>query len=182
MPLPSVHIAVGIVLGLLAYVIDFRNPLILVACVIGSVCPDFDVLSGHHRITVSHSLIIPISLLLVTLLLRGKCRKIVRWFSLAYLSHIILDLFNWYVPILYPILNVCVWVHVAPALTVHGLVIYHVISVISCRELPSGIPHLQDEELAPMGILFILVFVVLYYVQRRHVSASYSSSSSSKEG
>ncbi len=181
MPLPSVHVAVGIVLGLLAYIIDLRELLILVVCVIGSVCPDFDIFSGHHRVTPSHSIIVPLCLFLISTLLRGRGRKIVRWFSIAYLSHIVLDLFNWYVPLLYPLLDLCVWIHVAPAITAHGIVIYHTIEVVPCQSLPSGIPHLQDEELAPMGILFILVLALLYYVQSRHVTASHSSASPSKE-
>ncbi len=173
MPLPSTHLAVGLALGILAYLLDMSDPNILLVSLVGSIFPDIDIVTGHHRITPTHSLLWPIVILICSFIFRKFSRRVssyLRWFSINYMVHIILDLFNWYVPILYPLSDSCIWVNVAPGLSTHGVYIANSVHVSACVSLPSGIPHLQDVELVPIGILVLAVLILLYlrhYYSRR---------------
>jgi len=70
-----------------------------------AVLPDLDVLLHAHR-SVSHSLIIPLSLLLVSIpLWSTSLRFPVQLTAVSWTSHLLLDLVQGYTPILWPVTN-----------------------------------------------------------------------------
>lgn len=72
-----------------------------------AVLPDMDVLFYAHR-SISHTLVIPIILLIASLPLqnRPKLRFPLQLTGLSLASHVILDFFHGYTPVLWPISNV----------------------------------------------------------------------------
>ena len=73
--------------------------------------PDLDALFHIHR-SISHSIIIPIIVAVPLLLLCHKNRILIFLALFAVVSDSFLDLFVGYTPILWPLYNYLIWIHV----------------------------------------------------------------------
>ncbi len=179
MPSLSVHLLIGLCLFLLCY-FTTRDPVAGFLSLICAILPDADALFGVHRCFIVHNFLVPIILLLLSIILRslGRYRssRIMFWAGIGYLSHILFDMFTWYVAVLYPISNLCIWIK--SIVRYSGMLrvgLQFSISTVSCSSLPVGVPSMSDKILIPVAVFVFLILVVstIYGARRRsHNSTS----------
>ncbi|NPB00933.1 MAG: hypothetical protein GXO10_06115 [Crenarchaeota archaeon] len=174
MPSLSVHLLIGLSLFLLCYLIS-RDVLAAFLSLVCAIIPDADALFGVHRCFIVHNLMIPVLLISISVVLkifkRVRTARKILWAGIGYLSHILFDMFTWYVALLYPISNLCVWIESLVKYN-GGLAVaveFHT-HVKSCSLLPTGVPSMSDKILIPVAafILAIVILSVTYGSRRRH--------------
>ncbi len=184
MPSLSVHLLIGLCLFLLCY-FTTRDILASFLSLVCAVIPDADALFGVHRCFIVHNFMIPVLLLSLSALLRSlrKSRmfRVLLWSGIGYMSHILFDMFTWYVAVFYPLSDLCIWVR--------GVVNYRgglstsmmfSVRFSKCSSLPTHVPSMSDKILIPVAI-FVLVIVILavaYELRREH----HNNTSQSKKG
>lgn len=108
MPEPLIHFAVPFSI-LVAKGVDSKRALLLSFI---ALLPDLDVLLHVHR-SWTHSMLIPLAVLATAVLIRRRCSKWLVVALLAYISHLVLDLFTAYTPILWPLYEWPLWLKVS---------------------------------------------------------------------
>jgi membrane-bound metal-dependent hydrolase YbcI (DUF457 family) len=71
--------------------------------------PDLDVLLSVHRFYSHSAILLGFLLLLLPVFMKLKLAKYFSLAVLAYASHILLDLFTWYTPVLWPFYGQNIW-------------------------------------------------------------------------
>ncbi|NPA69291.1 MAG: hypothetical protein GXO26_00630 [Crenarchaeota archaeon] len=179
MPSLSVHLLIGLSLFLLCY-LTTRDLLSSFFSLICAVIPDADALFGVHRCFIVHNFMIPIVMIIISIVLKFLRRinlsRIFLWSGIGYLSHILFDMFTWYVAIFYPISNLCVWVR--------GIISYRGglsagasfnLSFTSCSSLPTHVPSMSDKILIPVAVFVLLIVILTVVYELRRRSHNYTS-------
>ena len=184
MPSLSVHLLIGLSFFLLCYFTS-RDLLASFLSLICAVIPDADALFGVHRCFIVHNFLEPILLLILSTIFRFARRyraaNLSLWAGLGYLSHIFFDMFTWYVAVLYPILDICVWTKVLVDYSGKLNINLHLsLSTAPCSSLPTRVPYMTDKILIPVAVFVLLIVVVSALYARAR--GSRNSACQSKKG
>ncbi|MCP8305279.1 MAG: metal-dependent hydrolase [archaeon] len=108
MPEPLIHFAVPFAS---LYMVGVRSRMVLAASVF-ALLPDLDVLLNVHK-SITHSILLLFLASFITYsLLRKKYGELILICSLGFASHLLLDLFSGYTPILWPLWDRSVWISI----------------------------------------------------------------------